>query len=167
MKFTLAKEFVYKGYNCYIVNSSGGWRNGYVEIPKDSLFFGKNYTDKLPISKSVLDNEPVGKRNPISIFCYNGEDITMDILFNVHGGITFADDGLGCVDKKDAWFIGFDCNHLGDAKDVSIMDEQGEKFHKEFGNFADDIIRTEEYVEEELKSLVDQIIKYNSLYNNK
>jgi hypothetical protein len=45
------------------------------------------------------------------------------------------------------------------------MDEASLKFNKEFGNFADNVIRTEEYVEEELKSLVNQIIKYNGLYN--
>ncbi|HNV63469.1 MAG TPA: hypothetical protein PKN54_11075 [Candidatus Cloacimonas acidaminovorans] len=169
--FTLAKEFTYKGYNCFIVNSSGGWRNGYVEIPKDNLFFGKSFGDEVPIKKETIMGQSLGKRSPISMLCFatdNSENLQIDMLFNVHGGITYGDKDLKPVDKNNSWFIGFDCNHLGDGKDYSIMDERSLNFEKEFcSNFGNDVVRSEEYVEQELFSLVDQIIEFNNLYNNK
>ncbi len=171
MRFELAKQFIYKGYNCFIVNSSGGWRNGYVEIPKDSLFFGKTFSDKLPIKKDILKDAKMGKRSPISLMCYafdDGDNLQLDMLFDVHGGITYGRSKLEPVSKENSWFLGFDCNHAGDGKDESIMDNVQLEFNREYNtNMSDDIIRDEKYVEQELFNLVDEIIKYNNLYNNK
>lgn len=170
MYFTLAKEFIYKGYNCFIVNSSGGWRNGYVEIPKDNMFFGKSFDSILPISREVLREESFGKRSPISLLCFSldkDKNVPLDMLFNVHGGITYGNSKLSPAGKENSWFLGFDCNHCNDGKDYSIMDEISEKFEKEFGFLTDNPIRDEKYIESEIFSLVDQIIKFDNLYNNK
>ncbi len=166
MSNRISKEFVYKGYNCFVVEISSGYRCGYVEIPKDSLFFNKRYNEELPISKDVIGDEPLGKRSYIDLVCNSMSDsdnIQAGFIFNVHGGITYTESYL--FDKEDSWFYGFDCAHSGDAYDVSIMDDKYREMfdHGLIGNNG--AVRTEEYVISELKSLVDQIIKIDSIYN--
>lgn len=166
-EFTLAKEFNYKGFNCFIVNSIGGWRNGYVEIPKDNKFFGVQYYEKSHVKISDLEDTSIGKRGVIPAFAFamrDSEMLPLDVLFNVHGSLTYSDDHLKPVGKENSWFLGFDTNHIGDAKDRSLMSKKHQDFYDEHEKniFKDGEIRTENYIESELKSLVDQIIKYNN-----
>lgn len=166
MNNRISKEFIYKGYNCFVVEISSGHRCGYVEIPKDSLFFNKRYNEQLPISKNIIGDEPMGKRSYIDLFCNSMSDsdnIQAGFIFNVHGGITYTESYL--FDKNDSWFYGFDCAHSGDAKDISIMDDKHKEMYSDGFIWSDGIIRTEEYVISELESLVDQIIKIDGIYN--
>src|ERR1041385_9499024 len=41
----------------------------------------------------------------------------------VHGGLTFAepDTECGLGGEDNAWWLGFDCGHLGDGSDYSLM----------------------------------------------
>ncbi len=75
-----------------------------------------------------------------------------DIDVSVHGGLTYAEEYL-FVQPEKGWWIGFDCGHAGD-----LCYEGG------FG-FIDkeDVYRDMNYVEKELKSLVDQLIKMDKL----
>lgn len=41
-----------------------------------------------------------------------------DFRIDCHGGVTYAEDHLYNQDDAETWWIGFDCNHLGDAPDV-------------------------------------------------
>ena len=77
-----------------------------------------------------------------------------------HGGLTYSDSHL--QDIKDSWFIGFDCIHLGDGKDINIMDDKNKDFCKqypklEYHSLGGEIIWTTEMVEEELKQLIEQL----------
>ena len=71
---------------------------------------------------------------PMSGSLYKKEE---DLDFSVHGGITFADFDHPIKDTG-LWWIGFDCGHCYD---------EGK-------------IRTLEYVQQECRNLVDQIIEY-------
>lgn len=158
IKTVLEKQFIYKGYRAYILALPMGHRCGYVEIPINSIFFNKRYDEKLPIPKSVLNNKVVGKRGVMSLLGFDGETITMEVLFDVHGSITFSESSL--MDKTNSWFIGFDCAHAGDRPDPSITKAIFADIDHGFGE-----IRTLEYVELELKSLIDQIIIFEAEYN--
>ena len=107
-----------------------------------------------------MNNKPIGKRGIVSVFCWDGKKVAMDLLFDVHGGITFS----GKLRDINGWWIGFDCAHSGDAKDTSIMDERHRELEEKYHlNFDGDIVRTKEYVEQECKNLIDQIIKYSPI----
>lgn len=71
----------------------------------------------------------------------------------VHGGLSFAEADLDC-DKEgpdEAWWLGFDCGHYGDAPDPSLPG---------YSSFLDGLggtIRTTEYVADECRHLIDQV----------
>lgn len=74
-----------------------------------------------------------------------------NIHLDVHGGLTFCafDEPSDPRASSDAYWLGFDCAHAGDAQDLSlpwkvVMDHPG------------DTIRTQEYVESECRSLCEQ-----------
>lgn len=163
----ISKEFIYKEYKCFVVELVAGHRCGYVEIPEGNLFFKKEYSDKVPVKKEFLDDKPIGKRSPIDILCNSdikeGDDLEAGFLFDVHGGITYSRDHL--LERTGGWYFGFDCAHCDDGKDVTIMDDEHKEMTARYPFLNEGVIRTEEYVIEELKNLVDQIIDINNLYN--
>jgi hypothetical protein len=65
----------------------------------------------------------------------------------VHRGLTFSD--FFGDQQDDRWYIGFDCAHTGDL--IPSM-------YTKFDELCKTIYRDMEYVEEECKKLVDQII---------
>ena len=80
----------------------------------------------------------------------------LDIPVAVHGGITFAEADVECdaPGADDAWWIGFDCAHAGDAPDPSLPNEMPLDLIGCL--FSDDVVRTQEYVETECRDLADQ-----------
>lgn len=73
---------------------------------------------------------------------------------NAHGGITFADADKPCGKggADNGWWIGFDCGHYDDAPDPSLP-----TIHKwSDGCWAGGTIRTQEYAENECRSLCEQ-----------
>jgi hypothetical protein len=78
-----------------------------------------------------------------------------DINVDVHGGLTYArteEDGL-------LWY-GYDCAHLGDARDVNLMDAEHkeiyEKYHLDF-NDAGDTVKSLDYCINECENLATQL----------
>jgi hypothetical protein len=71
---------------------------------------------------------------------------------DVHGGLTFAEADVNCGKggEDDAWWLGFDCGHCGDAPDPSLA---GYSASMEFGG---DTIKTTEYVIAECRRLAAQ-----------
>lgn len=92
---------------------------------------------------------------------WHGKDYD-DIAADVHGGLTFAEADMPC-DKgapDDAWWLGFDCGHGGDAPDPSLPCERFDAttrqlLAKSFAGFPR-TIRTQEYVEAQCRSLCEQ-----------
>jgi len=76
---------------------------------------------------------------------------------SVHGGITFGEADVPCgKGADDGWWVGFDCAHYCDAPDLSLpMNEELRKIYR-----ADDgIVRTQDFVESECRSLCAQAAK--------
>lgn len=65
----------------------------------------------------------------------------------VHGGITYSSNKLIFQPEKNVWWIGFSCDSIGD---IAFLNGCG---------FADVTYKTMDYVEKELKGLVDQLKK--------
>ena len=89
-----------------------------------------------------------------------------DLKLKVHGGITF--DGYhtfqGLLDSN--FHIGFDCGHYSDGKDFELIKElcTSKKLLDSLLETYKDynigrVVRTTEYVENELKKLVEQLIE--------
>ncbi len=141
----------YKGYEYLVYATSMGHRCGYVRIPKKHYLYGRGYFEEL----NVKFNR---KLNP---FIDSEGNVAMSILFDVHGGITFSNKGTYAEFNKRGWWIGFDCAHSGDKPDCKLMDDKRKnKNYYEYYKSICGEIRSKEYVEQECKNLIDQIIKY-------
>lgn len=82
--------------------------------------------------------------------CIDSTNLPLDCInnvydnINVHGGLTFG----GFIDCKK--YLGFDCAHLGDLIPKAPYFDKG-------------VYRDMDYVENEIKSLVDQILDLEKL----
>jgi hypothetical protein len=148
---------IYKYYEYLITFTPSGYRCGYVAIPSGhKLDFVKSEKRIIPGTKKEID-------------CYEYDAYGI----NCHGGITFCDRNHGLKDLLeipcyDLW-LGFDCAHAGDGKDMSLVKEyygENEKLvlfyekHPEFLH-SNDIVREFDYVEKECYSIIDQLITAN------
>ena len=95
--------------------------------------------------------------------------------FDVHGGLTYSGGGKNSdyPIKSDLWWLGFDCAHGGDGKElkrawelfpekrgqIQIQIQIEKEIFGEEGN-TEDVVRSEEYVTEECKRLAEQIREY-------
>ena len=82
-KIELLHNDIYKDFHYYILNL-GTHPTAYVEIPKKSKLYGKNYND-------------------IDIMCHGGLTYSSDILFTSKN-----------TKLANSWFIGWDYAHLDD-----------------------------------------------------
>ena len=172
-------DFEYKGYRCVIVFNDRGIRCGYVGLPKGHALYGKGFGSQLKATYKDIGEE-LGKRSPLQAFYLWGSDpdnrVELEMYFNVHGGVTYASDGKESKYpvESDLWWIGFDCGHAGDAPDLDLVEKlwgddpkirQRLDFEYEYPlHFDDDVLRSNEYVQQECRSLVDQIIDYCERY---
>jgi hypothetical protein len=89
---------------------------------------------------------------------WHGRDYD-DVDASVHGGLTFAQPDLHCGKggADDAWWLGFDCAHCGDAPDPGLPGcERWPAWHvlEERG-----VVRTTAYVEEQCRLLIGQALQ--------
>jgi hypothetical protein len=132
------------GYIAFINRCSdyeymAGWGCGYVAIPKNHPFYGKKYSDNSGIT--LEDDTSVGKRGIISCICADSlENTRIDLLFDVHGSITYSDYTDKVKEAEGLWVLGFDCYHYGDKT----------------GPYDND------YIERECESLAEQLKKYGN-----
>lgn len=133
--YIVEKDFIVDGYRCVIIGQKHGHRCGYIEIPEGHLLYEKPY-----------------------------DDVTG--LIDVHGGWTYSEytrNNYPVATNKNSWWIGFDCGHWNDGKDLELVkllgDERYIKHCIEINNMYPETmeIRTTEYVENELIEAVKQI----------
>ena len=131
----IEKDFVVDGYRCVIVGQKSGHRCGYIELPEGHHLYGKHY-----------------------------DDVTNFV--DVHGGWTYSEytsNNYPVATNKNSWWIGFDCGHWNDGKDLELVkllgDERYIKHCIEMNNMYPETmeIRTTEYVENELIEAIKQI----------
>lgn len=137
------------GLPCLIVRvEHSGHLCGYVGVPAKHPLHGKSYSepcDKLREALELRMNSPMGDNPSFSVLiqALAGRELepTPDSVFQVHGGLTFADH---CHETKDecrgichkpaegepdsVWWFGFDCDHCDDRSPVSasaLLRERG------------------------------------------
>lgn len=159
-RFIIESDFMYKDYRCITTFTKGGFRCGYVGVPKKSKLYGKNYSDCLDVKFEDIDNRKVDKVGiiPLLIAALNdSEYVPLDVYFNVHWSLTFAGDNHP-VEDSELWWLGFDCGHAEDGIDTKKVEEiWGEEINPLYFDWE---VRSLEYVQQECKNLVDQIIEY-------
>ena len=136
--YKIEKDFVYRGFRCIIIGQALGHRCGYVAIPKGHLWHGVDWT-------SV--------------------DYESDLYVKVHGGLTYSESSYytDYPVESDCWWIGFDCCHWNDAKDFELIKELSEEFVYKHLLKMETLfptggeVKTVEYVEEEIKCMVEQL----------
>ena len=148
-----------------IVNDGRRWhRCGYVEVPEGHRLHGVDYNDPLPdVPREVAENAKIGKKSSILALtagcdAADGDTIrrSADVIFDCHGGITYAGGGKGYPAKGAGWWFGFDCGHYDDGEI-----EPDPKWRSREG-----IVRSQEYVEAECEQLAEQIVAMFPLSNN-
>jgi hypothetical protein len=169
----IESDFMYKGYRCVTTFMDNGYRCGYVGLEKTHPLYGKDMSDAIKVKFADIFDQSFGKRSPILMLKFMAiepdEPISLDFYFDVHGGITYADGNGNHPVESDLWWLGFDCGHAGDARDIETLkilwpDTERTQYLMNDLTFEDDVVRTKEYVQEECKSLVDQIIEYCEKY---
>ena len=148
----------YKGFTYMVVAFDMGHRCGYVKIPSKHPLFGKGYSDNSSFSPEVLQNLPIGDRGMIALITMDPAFVRIVDLFDVHGSLTFAGNYW---DDKD-WWLGFDCAHAGDAKDVTIMSKKYQEVEAKYLSWREpgDKVWRQADVAGQCKSLIIQIIHY-------
>lgn len=171
-RYIVEQEFEHAGYKCVVIFGAIGHRCGYVGVPKNHPLYGKNYSDYLEIKKEDLKSREISGVFPLPGACFDKDErIRIEAYFQCHGGITYAGGGehSSYPIESDLWWFGFDCGHYGDARELKLAYE---KFPNYRSNLAIQIecedrfriegliIRTEEYVAEECKKLVEQLKEF-------
>ena len=134
-------RFEYKGFPCVVLFMPIGYRCGYVGLPNHNKYYKKKY-----------------------------DDIPVDC----HCGLTYSEHGLFGQNDNDTWWIGFDCGHFCDGldsksfhlyydDDLETMDPKYRKpymfsLERMFDICSEYPVRTQEYVENECRKIVDQIV---------
>lgn len=153
MNYKIESDFIYNGMRCVVVFTRMGHRCGYVGITKEHWLYGVDCGQHIEFpTKESIEHAPIGI---FSIVCWDGESVTPEIYFDVHGGITYVGSGDYPV-ESDLWWFGFDCAHVGDRPDYDKLREYGLANEEEI-MFRDGVIRSQEYVERECKNLADQL----------
>lgn len=149
MSYEVEKDWETKsGLRAVAILITGRHRCGYVGVPKDHPLFGFEYHDHCPALADAFEKAkqgPLGKRGLISVICSDGEKASMDIVFDVHGGVTYTGESDNYPVESDLWWIGFDCAHAGDGSLDSRL------------SFSDGPVRSLDYVVSECESLANQI----------
>lgn len=136
-----------------------GHRCGYVRIPDGHPLNGLGYAAPAPGADwKDLEEVKIGKRGVISLFCSSRDEAPrLDVMFDVHGSLTFAG-GLEHCGLAPGWWLGFDCNHAGDAQDRELMSGQYREMADRYGSCCGGVVRSREYVERECVNLAAQIV---------
>ena len=143
--YLLEKVWKYNKYICAILALDSGHRCGYVGVNKDSKLFG------IDCIKDIKDKFKIDKK-----------EVSLDLLINVHGGITYTEmnrNFFPIYTEEETWFFGFDCAHLGDAQDPKLIDTFRKQYYKNnsiFQDYPEDKIRTLDYCIDECNFMAKQ-----------
>jgi len=151
--------FEYRGLPCVINRVIwSGHLCGYVGIPKNHALYGKKYSEYIAVN-NLDDVKFNGNYIGLLINSFDKDraenEASIDMLFDVHGGITYSENSAPNTDKEqypDTWWFGFDCAHSGDLCPKN--------------DFGGGVYRDAGYVKKEIHSLVDQLLKFSNHENN-
>lgn len=122
-RYEVEKDWVTAaGFRAVVTMGDMGFRCGYVGVPEHHPLHGIKYMDPTLSLQKPDDDEPVGKRGILTIFCMAHSEPderetrlrSPEMVFDVHGGVTYTDKGDYPI-ESDLWWFGYDCGHAGDA----------------------------------------------------
>jgi hypothetical protein len=157
MSFIVEKDWITAtDLRAVAVIIDGEYRCGYVGVPSTHLCYGIGYFDSADfIKQSQVDHVTIGKKSPmlaVTAFCRSDAEgkvrRSLDILIDVHGGLTYSNGNGKYPVESDLWWFGFDCMHKGDRKIAT---------DPRWLNHPDDIVRELPYIEAECESLSAQL----------
>jgi len=161
MSYKVESVFLHEGLRCVVIMTDMGHRCGYVGVPKEHPLYGKCYSEESEyLLMNVLKNEELGKRSPLSLFAMainKSGNARIDSYFDVHGGITYSGGKDDYPIESDLWWFGFDCAHAGDARDLSVVNDELRKIEERFPETG--VVRSLEYCIDECKRLASQLSK--------
>ena len=106
-RYSVEKVWSHNDNACVVIMTDMGHRCGYVGIPKEHPLFGAKYNEHSNFLEDTLDSikdSPIGKRGIIPVFCWDGEKASPEIVFDVHGGLTYSGEGDKYpIKMKDVW----------------------------------------------------------------
>lgn len=164
MAFKVERDFVSSGLRCVVLGLDMGHRCGYVGVPRGHPLHGVGYHEQAAcLSQDMADQATVGKKSPITVITStcssDGDGIirrSPDVVFDVHGGLTYSGSSDEYPVPSDLWWFGFDCAHYNDAKDPTLMSERYLDIERYYGANEGEI-RSEAYVVSECESLAKQL----------
>jgi hypothetical protein len=163
--FSVEKDWTTSaGFRAVVIMGSLGHRCGYVAVPPAHPLYGLDYSAESAAVLPISDDEEVGSRGVIPIFlaALGGSKERLDVVFNVHGSLTYAGgSGTYPVDANGLWWFGFDCGHAGDAPSDEYLAKQRERYPDQSFMWERDCGQTHrslEYCVAECESLASQFI---------
>lgn len=163
MRFQVEKDWTTQaGFRAVVIMGDMGSRCGYVGVPKGHPLFGASYSEPHPALAAPPDDEPVGKRGIMSLICSTPETMNSpDMVFDVHGSLTYAGSGDGNYPvKSNLWWFGYDCAHAGDGRSPEYMEMQREHYpNSPIMWHNDGMFRSLDYCVSECESLARQIVE--------
>ncbi len=169
--YKVESDFECNGLRCMVTFGDMGYRCGYVGIPKTHILYGRDYNDYLEVKKEDIEDKKISGVFPLlGALLDEDERFRIDAFFNCHGGITYAGGGVGSKYPvaSDLWWFGFDCAHYDDGKELDLALEYFPELSqrilsiKQIENMypTGGIVRSREYVENELKDLATQLSEF-------
>lgn len=126
-------------YPCAVRRGPWGAWCGYVGVPADHPWHGKDYSASVPAGDALerkITLDEVGVLNVfMAIFRDHREGYSeIALLVRCHGGLTYADDEVPgeLKDARATWWFGFDCGHAGDLMPGLRLGYEGEYRRFEF-----------------------------------
>lgn len=96
---------------------------GYVGVPEHHPHFGLSYSDQ--VERLDWQSIPVNGQSPISLLIAasrpSENNISLDILYDAPGGLTWAADHKPGEYKDGLWWFGFDCSHYNDLSPKAVF----------------------------------------------
>ncbi len=134
-------------------------RCGYVKIPRSSGLYRVMYNATTPILKKAwrrARRQPFGDRSPMAILFASqigSANQRPDLVFDVHGSITYSGNMKVIHPGATGFWYGFDCMHYDDAliepwalPDGTVLD-----------SFRGGIVRDLPFVESQCESMAEQV----------
>lgn len=152
------------GFRAVIIMGSIGHHCGYVGVPLGHSLYGCSYSEPCAALERPADDEPVGGRSSIAVMCAAFDESRMqspEMVFDVHGSITYSGGNSKYPVESDLWWFGYDCGHYGDSPSAKYREQQRAKYpdmpfmwNEDGGTFRD-----ADYCERECESLARQIVE--------
>lgn len=115
------KDWAHNGLRCVVYDCRGRHLCGYVGVPKTHALHGVAYNSNHAAANSLWEKAkdgPMGKRGILSLLVADHDAPRLDVVFDVHGSLTFSGGGDYPVASSGLWWFGFDAAHCDDSRDV-------------------------------------------------